>query len=318
MRTRNIPRFVGIDVSKAILDVQVRPSRESFSVANAADGIADMTARLVKIKPKLVVLEATGGLERLAVRALDAAGIRVAVVNPRQVRDFAKATGELAKTDAIDSAVIAHFAEAIHPEPRPLPDEEAQYRDEIQTRRRQLVGLLATERNHLASAPAHLRDAISKHIEQLQGLIKDVDTQLRELIAADKELSAKAKLLQSVKGVGEVTSTVLIVGLPELGTLDRREIAKLVGVGPLSDDSGKRNGKRSCWGGRKDVRTALYMPTLSAVKYNPVIKPFYDSLVARGKPHKVAMVACIRKLLIILNAMVRSNTPWTPALAFPR
>lgn len=318
MRTRTIPRFVGIDVSKAILDVQVRPSRESFSVANAADGIADLTARLVKIKPELVVLEATGGLERLAVRALDAAGIRVAVVNPRQVRDFAKATGELAKTDAIDSAVIAHFAEAIHPEPRPLPDEQAQCRDEIQTRRRQLVGLLAMERNHLASAPAHLRDVISEHIEHLQGLIKDVDTQLRELIAADEELSAKAKLLQSVKGVGEVTSTVLIVGLPELGRLDRREIAKLVGVGPLSDDSGKRNGKRSCWGGRKDVRTAMYMPTLSAVKYNPVIKPFYDSLVARGKPHKVAMVACLRKLLTILNAMLRNHKPWTPALAFPR
>lgn len=318
MRTRTIPSFVGIDVSKAILDVRVRPSGESVSVANAVDGIASLTARLRKIKPELVVLEATGGYERSVVRALDAAGIRVAVVNPRHVRDFAKATGQLAKTDAIDSAVIAHFAEAVRPEPRPVPNEQAQYRDEIQTRRRQLVGLLATERNHLASAPAHMRDAISEHIQLLQGLIKDVDTQLRELIAADEELSAKAKLLQSVKGVGEVTSTMLIVNLPELGKLDRREIAKLVGVGPLSDDSGKRNGKRRCWGGRKDVRTAMYMPTLSAVKSNPVIKPFYDSLVTRGKPHKVAMVACIRKLITILNAMVRNNSPWTPELAFPR
>lgn len=318
MRTRTIPRFVGIDVSKAILDVHVRPSDESFRVANDSDGIADLTARLVKIKPTLVVLEATGGLQRSAVRALDAAGLRVAVVNPRQIRYFAISTGELAKTDAIDSAVIAHFAEAVKPEPRPLPDEHAQCRDEIQTRRRQIVGLLAMERNHLASAPAHLRDVISVHIKHLQGLINDVDTQLREMIAADEELSAKARLLQSVKGVGEVTSTVLIVGLPELGTLDRRGIAKLVGVGPLCDDSGTRNGKRTCWGGREDVRTALYMPTLSAVKYNPVIKPFYDSLVARGKPHKVAMVACIRKLITILNAMLRNKKPWNPELAFPR
>lgn len=318
MRTRTIPLFVGIDVSKATLDVLVRPSGESVRVANAVDGIAGLTARMVKIKPELVVVEATGGYQRLVVRALDAAGVRVAVVNPRQVRDFAKATGKLAKSDAIDSAVIAHFAEAVRPEPRPLPDEQAQYRYEIETRRRQLVGLLATERNHLAAAEAHLRGVISEHIEHLQGLINDVDVQLRELIAADEELSAKAKLLQSVKGVGEVTSTVLIVSLPELGTLDRREIAKLVGVAPFDDDSGKRVGKRKCWGGRKDVRTAMYMPTLSAVKYNPVIKPFYDSLVARGKPHKVAMVACIRKLLTILNAMLRNNTPWTPALAFPR
>lgn len=318
MRTANIPPFVGIDVSKATLDVHVRPSTEAFSVANAADGVVDLTARLLKIKPELVVLEATAGLERKAVRALVTAGLRVAVVNPRRVHNFAKAIGELAKTDAIDSAVLAHFAEAIRPEPRLLPDEQAQYRDEIQTRRRQLVGLLATERNHLASAPAHLRAAISEHIKHLQGLIESVDDQLRELIAVDEALSAKAKLLQSVKGVGEVTSTMLIVGLPELGRLDRREIAKLVGVGPLNDDSGTRTGKRICWGGRKDVRTALYMPTLTAVRYNPVIKPFYDSLVARGKPHKVAMVACMRKLITILNAMIRSNTTWTPHLAFPR
>lgn len=318
MRTRNIPSFVGIDVSKTTLDVHVRPFGETFSVANAADGFADLTARLRKLKPALVVLEATAGFERQAARALASAGLRVAVVNPRHVRDFAKATGELAKTDAIDSAVIAHFAEAIKPEPRPVPDEQAQNRHALETRRRQLVGLLAMERNHLATSPPDLRDAITKHIQQLQELIKDVEAQLRDLIAADRELSARATLLQSVKGIGEVTSTALIINLPELGKLDRREIAKLAGVGPLNDDSGMRNGKRRCWGGRKDVRTAMYMPTLSAVKYNPVIKPFYDSLVARGKPHKLAMVACIRKLLTILNAMVRNNSTWTPELAFPR
>jgi len=318
MRTRTIPLFVGIDVSKANLDVFVHPSGESFRAANVTDGIADLTARMRKIKPVMVVLEATAGFERKAARALASAGIRVAVVNPRQVRDFAKAMGELAKTDAIDSAVIAQFAEAIKPKPRPLPDEQAQNRDALETRRRQLVGLLAMERNHLATSPPELRDAVTKHIRHLQELIKDVEAQLHELIAADPELSAKATLLQSVKGIGEVTSTALIVNLPELGSLDRRGIAKLAGVGPLNDDSGKRTGKRSCWGGRRDVRTAMYMPTLSAVKYNPVIKPFYDSLVARGKPHKVAMVACIRKLLTILNAMVRNNSPWTPELAFPR
>ncbi len=317
MRHRTIAPYVGIDVSKATLDVHVHPSFESLSVVNAPDGIAILTARMVKIKPALVVFEATAGFERPAARALAAAGIRVAVVNPRQVRDFARATGELAKTDAIDSRIIAYFAEAIHPKPRPLPDEQSQQRDEIETRRRQLVGLLAMERNHLASASPQLREEISLHIRHLEGLVKDVEAGLRELIAADTELSAKATLLQSVKGIGEVTTVALIVNLPELGTLDRGQIAKLVGVGPLNDDSGTRNGRRRCWGGRRDVRTALYMPTLTAVRCNPVIKAFYNSLVARGKPHKVAMVACIRKLLTILNAMLRTNSKWNPDLAFP-
>lgn len=317
MRNRTIASFVGIDVSKATLDVHARPSFESLSMANTPDGIAVLTARMVKIKPELVVLEATAGLERPVARALATAGIRVAIVNPRQVRDFAKSTGELAKTDAIDSRIIAHFAEAIRPKPRALPDEQAQHRDEIETRRRQLVGLLAMERNHLASASPRLSDEISAHIRHLKGLINDVEAGLRELIAADTELSAKAALLQSVKGIGEVTTVALIVNLPELGKLDRREIAKLVGVGPLNDDSGKRNGKRCCWGGRRDVRTALYMPTLTAVRCNPVIKAFYNSLVRRGKAHKVAMVACIRKLLTILNAMLRTNSKWSSQLAFP-
>lgn len=317
MTTATIAHFVGIDVSKARLDVLIRPEGTTFSVDNTADGIADLCLRLLQLKPTLVVLEATGGFERAATQAMSLAGIAVAVVNPRRIRDFAKALDLLAKTDDLDRAVLAHFAEAVRPEPRPVPDAAALKRDALQTRRRQLVEMLAVERNHLASAPESVRALIEPQIAHLQELIKQIDAKLRSAVAADETLRAKQKILLSAKGVGEVTSVMLVALVPELGHLTGKQISKLVGVAPLNDDSGEREGKRRCWGGRSDVRAALYMPTLTATRFNPVIKSFFERLTAKGKPFKVVMIACMRKLLTILNAMVRDKTDWKdrPALS---
>lgn len=312
-----IAYFVGVDVSKASLDVVLRPTGEAFAEPNTAAGIAAICTRLLALRPTLVVVEATAGLERALAQALGQAAIPVAVVNPRRVRDFAKALDILAKTDRIDRAVIAQFAEAVRPEPRPLPEPAALERDALQTRRRQLVGMLAAERNHLASAPESVRALIAPQIEHLRGLVGQVDAALRASVEADEQLKAKRAVLTSAKGIGEVTGTMLIGLLPELGLLTGKQIAKLVGVAPLNNDSGEREGTRSCWGGRSDVRAALYMPTLTATRYNPVIKRLFERLTAKGKPFKVAMIACMRKLLTILNAMVRDKTPWKdrPALS---
>ncbi len=302
--------FIGIDVSKDRLDVCTRPEGAHWTASNDEAGIAGLQSRLHELQPELIVLEATGGLERAVVAPLGAAGLAVAVVNPRQVRDFARASGKLAKTDTVDGHVLAHFAEAIHPEPRALSDEQTQALTDRLARRRQLVEMLTAERNRLHSAHAAVRKRIQAHIDWLNQELHDADTELQQAIQDSPLWREKDQLYQSVKGVGPVTSCTLLSELPELGQLSRKRIAALVGVAPLNRDSGRRHGRRVCWGGRAVVRTALYMATISAVRANPQIRPFYERLIAAGKPKKVALTACAHKLLVILNAIARSGTAW--------
>ena len=307
--------FIGVDVSKERLDCFCRPTGTRFSFDNTPPGIAALVKWVEAQQPQLVVLEATGGLERPMVAELVVAQLPVVVVNPRQVRDFARAIGQLAKTDRIDAEVIAHFGEAVNPEARPLPDHLTQQMDALMTRRRQLVQMLAAERNHLVSAPVQVQNYVKEHIAHLEELIKKLDQDIDQMITRSPICKTKENLLRSVKGVGPVLSRTLLAELPELGRLSRQEISKLVGVAPLNNDSGKYKGKRSCWGGRASVRGPLYMATLSATRSNPVIKEFYKRLLSRGKLKKVAIVACMRKLLTILNAMIKSNKPWDASLA---
>jgi transposase len=307
--------FIGVDVSKERLDCFCRPTGTAFSFDNTPPGIAALVQWVEAQHPQLIVLEATGGLERPLVAALVVAQLPVVVVNPRQVRDFARAIGQLAKTDRIDAEVIAHFGEAVNPEVRPWPDHLTQQMDALMTRRRQLVQMLAAERNHLVSAPVQVQNYVKEHIVQLEELIKKLDQDIDQMITTSPIWKTKENLLLSVKGVGPVLSRTLLAELPELGRLSRQEISKLVGVAPLNNDSGKYKGKRSCWGGRASVRGPLYMATLSATRCNPVIKEFYQRLLAKGKLKKVAIVACMRKMLTILNAMVKSNKPWDASFA---
>lgn len=307
--------FIGIDVSQARLDCAVRPTGTSLSYDNSPAGIAALLDWARPQVPRLIVLEATGGLERPLVAVLVAAQLPVVVVNPRQVRDFARATGELAKTDRLDAAILAHFGAAVQPEIRPWPDALTQQLDALLTRRRQLVQLLAAERNHLHRAAAPVAAQVKVHITHLTQLIKQVEQDLDRLIAQSPSGKATAALLDSVQGVGPVLRRSLLAELPELGRLSRQAIAKLVGVAPLNHDSGRHTGKRSCWGGRAALRATLYMATLTATRCNPVIKAFYQRLLAKGKLKKVALVACMRKLLTILNAMVKNNTSWDDRLA---
>lgn len=307
--------FIGVDVSKERLDCFCRPTGIAFSFDNTPPGIAALVQWVEAQQPQLIVLEATGGLERPLVAELVVAQLPVVVVNPRQVRDFARAIGQLAKTDRIDAVVIAHFGEAVNPEVRPWPDHLTQQMDALMTRRRQLVQMLAAERNHLVSAPVQVQNYVKEHIVQLEELIKKLDQDIDQMITRSPIWKTKENLLLSVKGVGPVLSRTLLAELPELGRLSRQEISKLVGVAPLNNDSGKHKGKRSCWGGRASVRGPLYMATLSATRCNPVIKEFYQRLVAKGKLKKVAIVACMRKMLTILNAMVKSNKPWDASFA---
>jgi transposase len=305
---------VGIDVSKATLDVAVLPGGEMLQVANDATGIEELAARLRSLTAELVVMEATGGYETAVATALVGCELRVAVVNPRQIRDFAKATGRLAKNDRIDAQVIAAFGQAIEPEIVRLPDEDAKELQALLVRRRQLVAMRVQEINRLGLAQGAMRKGIKAHIEWLQKQIDRLDIDLTAGLRKSPAWRAKDELLRTVKGVGPTTSNTLIIGLPELGQLDRRALAALVGLAPFNRDSGVMRGRRSIYGGRSHVRTALYMATTTAIRYNPVIRAFYERLKARGKPHKVAMVACMRKLLTILNAMVRQSTPWTPEI----
>lgn len=309
--------YVGVDVSKDHLDLACRPTNQISALANDPAGIAELVEQMKLLQPQLIVLEATGGLERPLVLTLAAAGLPVAVVNPRQVRDFARATGQLAKTDRIDAAVIAHFGEAIKPEVRPLSDDFTQQLDALVTRRRQLLEMLIIERNRLSSTISPLRSNVKQHIDYLQKLLDELDKQLDQMITNSPIWKAKDDLLQSTKGVGPVLSRTLLAELPELGRLSRQQIAKLVGVAPLNNDSGKRSGRRSCWGGRASVRAALYMGALVATRWNPAIKEFYQRLLAKGKPKKVALIASMRKLLTILNAMVKHSTPWDANLVQP-
>ena len=304
------PMFVGIDVAQAELEIALRPSAERWAVSNDEAGVATLVARLQALRPVLIVLEATGGLEVLVTSALAAAELPVVVVNPRQARDFAKATGQLAKTDALDARALAHFAEAVRPALRPLPDAQTRALSAQLTRRRQLVEMLTAEKNRIARAPGAIRADIQAHITWLEQRLADLDTDIGRAIRASPLWREHDDLLQSTPGVGPVLSRTLLADLPELGTLSRQQIAALVGVAPLNRDSGTLRGKRTVWGGRALVRSVLYMGTLVAVRYNPVLKTFYQRLCTAGKAPKVALTACMRKLLTILNAMLKHHTPW--------
>ena len=305
------PSFVGFVVSKDRLDVHVRPSSQTLTAARDSTGLQQLVGSLRKLAPALIVLEATGGFEITVAAALASAGLPLAVVNPRQIRDFARATGRLAKTDALDAQVIALFAERIRPEPRPLADADSQNLAELIARRRQVVEMIGMETNRLyqvrnARVQRMLRTTVNTLTAQLAELDRDID----DTIKRSPVWRAADNLLTSVPGIGDVTAHTLIADLPELGQLDRRRLAALVGVAPINRDSGQMRGKRTIAGGRSDVRNALYMATLSAIRWNPIISQHYKSLVERGRPKKVALVACMRRLLGILNAIMRTNTPW--------
>ena len=302
--------YIGIDVAKATLDIAAVPGGETWAVTNDDAGLQELVPRLLALTQKLVVLEATGGIESAMVAALAKAGIPVVVANPRQVRDFAKALGRLAKTDALDAAILAEFAQRVRPEPRALPDETTQLLDSLLTRRRQLIDMLTAERNRLGFARAPVKRDLLQHIRWLEKRLGDVDNDLHDVLRTSPLYQAKITLLQSVPGVGPITALTLVAALPELGRLSRREIAALVGVAPLNRDSGTLRGKRLIWGGRAPVRAALYMAAFAGVRWNPVLRQFYTRLRAAGKPFKVAVTACMRKLLTILNAMMQHQQPW--------
>jgi transposase len=302
--------FVGIDVSKASLEVATSESERIFTWRNASRGIRAAAAHLHQVRPALIVTEASGGYERSIVSALAAAGLNVAVVNPRQVREFARATGTLAKTDAIDARILCRFAAAIRPQVRHLASAEEQEFKDLQARRQQLVEMITAEKNRLGMAGPQVAKEIRQHLGWLEKRLKAVETELRRRIQANATWRVRDELLQSVPGVGPALATVLLADLPELGAANRRQIAALVGVAPLNNDSGQHRGKRIVWGGRRNVRSVLYMATLAASRSNPVIKPLYQRLVVAGKPKKVALVACMRKLLTILNSMLREQTSW--------
>jgi transposase len=283
--------------------------------AQSEDGWALMSEFIQSFSPRLVVLEATGGLERGAVTALAVKGLPVVVVNPRQVRHFAISKGILAKTDKIDARVIAQFAESIRPEIRPLKDLEAQELDSLVTRRRQIVQMLVAEKNRLHSAPGWTRKDIGMHIEWMEKRLEKIEKDMDRMIQKSPVWRVKGEILRSMKGVGPGLCRTVLSDLPELGTLKRQKIAVLVGVAPLNRDSGKFRGRRTIWGGRAEIRSVLYMATVAAIRWNPVIRAFHERLVKRGKAPKVAIVACMRKLLSILNAMMKNQTPWQPPVA---
>lgn len=304
--------YMGIDVSKLYLDLAVRPSQERWRTSNDPGGINQVVERVAELKPRLIVVEATGGLEKRVVTHLQLNGWPVAVINPRQGRDFAKATGRLAKTDQLDADNLAHFGQAVQPEPRPLPDEQSQQFAALESRRRQVVRMLSAERNRLQRAPAISAERIATHIAWLEQELADIEAELEQQISQSAQWQSKAERLQSTPGVGPATTYTLLAALPELGQVNRKQIAALVGVAPLNNESGQHRGRRIVWGGRAAVRSALYMASLSAVQHNPVIKAFYERLLKAGKPKKVALTAAMRKLLTILNAMIKNNSFWNP------
>jgi transposase len=305
--------FVGIDVAKAQLDIALRPTGERWEVTNDEAGIASLVAHLQAVVPTLIVLEATGGYQRAVVAALAAAGLPIVVVNPRQARDVAKATGQLAKTDRLDARALAHFADAVRPAPRPLPDAQTEELRAMLARRRQLIAMRTAEQNRLSGVSQRLRADIQAHITWLDTRLASLDEDLDATLRASPIWREREALLRSVPGIGPVCTRTLLLDLPELGTLSRQRIAALVGVAPFHRDSGTLRGTRTVWGGRTHVRAPLYMSTLVAVRYNPILKGFYEHLRARGKAAKVALTACMRKLLTILTAMVKHQTPWQPA-----
>lgn len=302
--------FVGIDISKAWLDIALYEQEETFRATNDDTGIAKLVKRMQELKPALIVLEPTGGFEMLVVAELTHAGLPVVVVNAKRIRDFARATGRLAKTDKLDAKVLAHFAAALKPAVRSLRSEEEEQLTALLTRRRQVLEMLTMEKNRLVTVRAKMRSNIKGHIEWLSNSLKDLNKEIEDFIESTPFWKEKDALLQSAPGIGPVTSATLLGMLPELGILNRQEIAALVGVAPVNQDSGKKRGKRRVYGGRADVRSVLYMAALAAKKFNPVIKVFYERLIKQGKEKKVALTACMRKLLVILNAMMRTNQAW--------
>lgn len=299
--------WVGIDVAQDSLQVHIRPTDDDFSVANDSEGIDTLIGRLSQQRPELVVVEATGKLEILVIACLTNAGFSVARVNPRQAREFARAIGRTAKTDAIDAAVLAHYAEAIVPPVRQLPEAQTQELADLMARRRQVVEMITAEKNRLKRMHTSVRPHIEAHIEWLIGQKTDIERSVEQLVKASSVWNETDKLLQSVSGVGNVVSHTILASLPELGVANNKEIAALVGLAPFNRDSGTMRGRRTIVGGRANVRTVLYMACVSAIRHNPVVKAFYERLVAAGKPHKVALTAAARKLLVILNAMTRQH-----------
>lgn len=302
--------FVGIDVSKTSLDIAIHEVQDVSQQNNDDEGIAAIVASMIERVPTLIVLEASGGWEIKLVAALAEAKLPVVVVNPTRVRNFAKAAGQYAKTDKLDARLLARFAATMRPQVRPLKTQEQALLSSIISRRQQLVRMLTMEKNRRVSTHATMRDQLENHIQWLATEIAQLNDQMRDLILAWPLWQANEKILASVPGVGPVTTLTLLADLPELGTLNRQCIAALVGIAPINKDSGRLKGKRRIFGGRASVRSVLYMAALSASKSNPVIRDFYQRLLAKGKPKKVALTACMRKLLTILNAMIRDQKPW--------
>lgn len=314
------PQWVGIDVSKRTLDVYVRPLGLRIQVANSESGLAELIQTLAafRVTTRLIVMEATGGYQALAARTLMADGWPTVVVNPRQVRDFARATGRLAKTDKIDAEVLAHFADAIRPEVRAMASEASQHLQDLVTRRQQLVEMMSAEKARQRSARTVTGESIEQHIDWLKQQVQDLDTQIEQLIAQSDQWQRTREILTSVPGIGAVTTGILLASLPELGQISAKRLASLCGLAPFNRDSGQMKGKRMISGGRATVRTGLYMAALVATRHNPVIRDYYQRLLQRGKLKKVALVACMHKLVIILNAMVEHDTLWqAPACSLP-
>lgn len=308
--TTQTETFIGIDISKDTLDVAIWQSDQYRKFSNNTKGMQILIEWLSVLTPTLIVLEATGGYERLTVADLVFAGIPVAVVNPKRVRDFARSTGLLAKTDKLDAHVLAHFAAAVRPAVRPLHSEEEERLAALVSRRRQLLEMLTMEKNRLSNSHATVHTRIQTHISWLIDEQKTVETEIDQFIQGTPLWKEKDELLRSVPGVGNATSMTILAELPELGTINRQEIAALVGVAPVNKDSGIKSGKRRVFGGRATVRSVLYMAALSAARFNSTIKIFYNRLIRAGKPFKVAITACMRKLLTILNAIIRQQQPW--------
>jgi transposase len=306
------PQWVGIDVSKATLDVYLRPSSKQFQVPNQASGIAQLIEQLQSFEIAQVILEASGGLELDAAQALQEQGFAVSIINPRQGRDFAKASGKLAKTDRIDASVLAHFGQAMQPAITVLSTANEQALQAAVTRRRQLVEMLTAEKNRQSKMRGKMRQNIDAHIEWLEQRIRELDSEIEQLSQSQAEWKSRITLLRSVPGIGKVIATTLVAALPELGQTSDKRISALVGVAPFNRDSGKYRGARTIWGGRASVRAVLYMGVLVAVRHNPVLRAFYTHLLAQGKAKKVALIACMHKLLRMLNAMIRDGKPWQP------
>jgi transposase len=313
MNETTVEKFVGIDVSKSSLDMCIEPAGEALHVAYDEAGIKQILGRLKELSPTLIVMEATGGLELRIATELASQALPVVVINPRQARDYAKATGQLAKTDQVDAAMLAGFAQAIRPQVRAHKDADTRALDDLVSRRRQLIDMRVQETLRLGTAASKpLEKSLNQHIAWLDKRIAEIDTDLTNTLRESDVWRAKDDLLRGIPGVGAVTTLTMLAKCPELGRLNRREIAALAGVAPLANDSGKHRGKRFIWGGRADVRAVLYMAAISAIRCNDIIKAFAERLKKAGKAPKVVIVACMRKLLTIMNSMLKNNTPWNP------